>query len=73
MDVASDAIGAATSAATEVNARIREIAESLARKGDDHVYTFFCECGCLNPIALTLAAFIAQGAFREGHRFANPS
>jgi hypothetical protein len=74
MDVASDVIGAAASAASDVNTRIREIAEKLAAKGDDdHIYTFFCECGCLKPVALTLAAFIAKGALLDGHRSANPS
>jgi hypothetical protein len=75
MDIAaSDAIGAAASAAASVNAQIREVAESLAVKcDDDHQYTFFCECGCLQPVTLTLAAFVAAGAFREGHNFAKPS
>jgi hypothetical protein len=72
MDVAADVIGAAASAARDVNTRIREIAESLAAKGDeDHEYTFFCECGCLKPVTLTLALFIAKGALRDGHHFAN--
>jgi hypothetical protein len=74
MDLASEAVGAAASAASEVNARIREVAESLAGQGDDdHAYTFFCECGCLKPITLTLAAFLAKGALLDEHRLADPS
>jgi hypothetical protein len=73
MDAASDGTGARGLAATSVNAQIREIAESLAADGDDHEYTFFCECGCLKPVPLTLTAFIADGAFLDGHHFAKPS
>jgi len=59
---------AAGEVAREVNARIQEIAESLAARGEDgHRYTFFCECGCMRPVTLSLAAFAENGAFLDGH------
>jgi hypothetical protein len=60
---------AAAEVARQVNAQIREIAESLAIRGDDgHKYTFFCECGCLQPLARTLAEVTREGfALADGH------
>lgn len=61
--------------AREVNAQIRAIAESLDAD-DDHAetYTFFCECGCLHTVTLTLADFlVARAAFVAGHQPAAPS
>jgi|tagenome__1003787_1003787.scaffolds.fasta_scaffold20859887_1 hypothetical protein len=62
--------------AREVNAQIRAIAESLAANGeedDEENYTFFCECGCLHTVTLTLADFlVARAAFVAGHKTAAP-
>jgi hypothetical protein len=59
---------ARATAAREVNARISEVAETLTAEGDEATYTFFCECGCLEPVPLTLAGYAdAAGALREGH------
>jgi hypothetical protein len=60
---------AAAEVARQVNAQIREIAESLARPGDEsHRYTFFCECGCLQPLERTLSEVTREGvALAEGH------
>jgi len=72
MDVAFEAVNEAAFVASDINDRIRQIAESFARKGDEgHEYTFFCECGCLEPITLTLADFAAKGALHDGHRLAS--
>lgn len=55
--------------AREVNQRIRQIGGSLTEPGEDpsEELTFFCECGCLDPVDLTLAAFDARGALLTGH------
>jgi hypothetical protein len=60
---------AAAEVARQVNAQIREIAESLAIQGEDeHKYTFFCECGCLYPLERTLDQLARDGsALAEGH------
>jgi hypothetical protein len=61
--------------AREVNAQIRAIAESLSANGeeDEESYTFFCECGCLHTVTLTLADFlVARSAFVAGHKTAAP-
>jgi hypothetical protein len=60
---------AAAEVARQVNAQIREIAESLAIQGDEgHKYTFFCECGCLEPLERTLDEVARDGfALAKGH------
>jgi hypothetical protein len=60
---------AAAEVARQVNAQIREIAESLAARGDDgHKYTFFCECGCLQAVELALPASLSsQHVLVDGH------
>jgi hypothetical protein len=60
---------AAAEVARQVNAQIREIAESLAIQGDEgHKYTFFCECGCLQALERTLEEVARDGfALAEGH------
>jgi hypothetical protein len=60
---------AAAEVARQVNAQISEIADSLAIRGDDgHKYTFFCECGCLQPVELALGAFRkSQQVLVDGH------
>lgn len=61
-------ISAAAEAAQEVNARIAAVAETLTVNGDDASYTFFCECGCLQPVPLTLAEYASAAcALRAGH------
>jgi hypothetical protein len=66
---------AAAEVARQVNAQIREIAESLATQGDEsHEYTFFCECGCLQPLTRTLPELTRQGfALAQGHPASRPS
>lgn len=61
---------AGAAVAREVNSQICEAAKSLAAKGDErHEYVFFCECGCLLPVRLTLEAFLnTQCVLSEGHR-----
>jgi hypothetical protein len=61
---------AAAEVARQLNAQIREIAESLAAQGDEsHKYTFFCECGCLQPLARTLPDIAREGfALADGHQ-----
>lgn len=61
---------AAAEVAREVNSQISAVANSLAVKGGDdgHEYTFFCECGCLHPVTLTLQAFLDAGrVLSPGH------
>jgi sugar (pentulose or hexulose) kinase len=55
--------------ARELNKQIREIGQSLTEPADaSEELTFFCECGCLAPVRLTLATFDAAGAaLAEGH------
>lgn len=49
--------------ARELNKRIREIGQSLTEPTDaSEELIFFCECGCLAPVRLTIAAFDAAGA-----------
>jgi hypothetical protein len=74
MEASVEPIGSAASdaaaAAREVNAQIRAIAESLAADDEaEEMYTFFCECGCLHTVTLTLADFlVARAAFVAGHQ-----
>jgi hypothetical protein len=55
--------------ARELNKQIRAIGQSLTEPTDvSEELTFFCECGCLAPVRLTLAAFDAtDAALAEGH------
>jgi len=55
--------------ARELNGQIREIGASLTEPTEaSEELTFFCECGCLAPVRLTLAAFDATGAaLMQGH------
>jgi hypothetical protein len=55
--------------ARQLNCSIHEIGRRLTARGDeDFDLTFFCQCGCLRPITLTLAGFeAAGGAWLEGH------
>jgi hypothetical protein len=52
--------------AREFNANIRKLAEILDGAGDQTEYVFLCECGCGTAVALTLAAFVASGAWVAG-------
>jgi hypothetical protein len=55
--------------AHELNLQIREIGRSLTEPNDATAeLTFFCECGCLAAVSLTLVSFDAAGAaLVEGH------
>lgn len=55
--------------ARELNRQIREIGRSLTEPAEaSEELTFFCECGCLAPVRLTIAAFEAAGAaLARGH------
>ena len=58
---------ASIAVAREFNANIRELAERLDDDAADETeYVFLCECGCGAAIALTLAAFVAGGAWVAG-------
>jgi hypothetical protein len=51
---------------------IRETAERLTAIDEpDFEYVFFCECGCLTQVPLTLAVFATTGALADGH-YARP-
>lgn len=56
--------------ARELNRKIREIGGSLSGPGEaSPEFTFYCECGCLGAVELTIAAFdAAGGALRDGHQ-----
>jgi len=55
--------------AREVNSQICSVAESLAEQGEYHAYVFFCECGCMLPVRLSLEEYIGAGhAFASGHQ-----
>jgi len=58
---------ASTAVARDFNANIRKLAERLDDVGDETEYVFLCECGCGSAIALTLAAFVAGGAWLATH------
>ena len=51
------------------NEKIREVVERLdgGRDGDRAEYAWFCGCGCMTIVPLTLATFLAQGAWAVGH------
>ena len=55
--------------AREMNLSFQEIASGLsAKRDDDFEVTFYCECGCLEPVKLTLSDFeAAGGALKPGH------
>jgi hypothetical protein len=55
--------------AREANAHIREMASALdALVASDREIGFFCECGCLETAATTLAKYNSEGgAWIEGH------
>ena len=55
--------------ARELNLQIREIGQSLTEPSDATAeLTFFCECGCLAAVSLTLVGFdAADAALVEGH------
>jgi hypothetical protein len=61
--------GAKGNLARELNQQVREIGRTLTEPDDaSEELTFFCECGCLQPVRLTLEVFdAAPGALREGH------
>ena len=58
---------ASIAVAREFNANIRKLAERLDDDGDETEYVFLCQCGCGRAIALTLAAFVASGAWLATH------
>jgi hypothetical protein len=52
--------------ARETNANIRQLAESLR---DERPIGFFCECGCMGIVLVTLAEYdLAGGVWLDGHR-----
>lgn len=55
--------------ASHANSAIHEVAVGFsAGQDEDFAPTFFCQCGCMNPVALTLAQYEASGgAWFEGH------
>jgi hypothetical protein len=55
--------------ARELNKQIRAIGQALTEPANaSEELTFFCECGCLAPVRLTIASFDAAGAaLAEGH------
>ena len=55
--------------ARELNAEIRQIGASLTEPDEaEEELTFYCECGCMAPVRLTLNEFDKRGgALLEGH------
>jgi hypothetical protein len=55
--------------AREVNSEIRKVARALTDPSEaDTELIFYCECGCLSPLQMTLAALEATGvALLDGH------
>lgn len=55
--------------AHEINEEICKIGRSLTETAEaSEELTLYCECGCLNPVQLPLAAFDALGvALLDGH------
>jgi hypothetical protein len=52
--------------ARETNAHIRQLAEALR---DESPVGFFCECGCMAIVLVTVAEYdAAGGAWVEGHQ-----
>ena len=52
--------------AREANANIRQLAKSLR---DERPVGFFCECGCMEIVMVTIAEYDARGgAWLEGHK-----
>jgi hypothetical protein len=60
---------AAAEMAREANTHIREMAEALdSIVPDERPIGFFCECGCMGTVSVTLTDYEAQGgAWIEGH------
>lgn len=56
--------------AREVNAQVREIAETLTEPNDrSDDFEFYCECGCFERLTLTLGEYDARGVvLLPGHR-----
>jgi hypothetical protein len=51
--------------ARETNGHIRQLAKSLR---DEHPVGFFCECGCMEIVLVTIAEYdAAGGALLGGH------
>ena len=64
----SEGIVKTSVAAQEANARICEAAESLTY-GDEYAeFDFICECGCMQFVVLSLAAYRTDGAWLKGHK-----
>ena len=58
----------ASVAAKEANAGIREAAGSLLNGDVEAPFDFLCECGCMGIVSLTLADYVAAGAWLDGHK-----
>jgi hypothetical protein len=56
--------------ARDTNETIKDVTERLANGRDDDsaVYEWFCECGCMAILRLTVAEFQANGAWLDGHK-----
>jgi hypothetical protein len=55
--------------ARKTNSLIRELAERFDESLDDRgEYVFFCGCGCMTLLPLTLAVLLADGAWLDGHK-----
>ena len=65
----------AADVANQANAHIAEMAEGLdSIVRSPRPIGFFCECGCLGSVEVTVAEFrAAGGAWIEGHRENSPS
>jgi hypothetical protein len=47
--------------ARQINEEIRNIVRSLPGTKESEELTFYCECGCLNQVLLSLAAYDSSG------------
>jgi hypothetical protein len=59
---------AAAEVARGVNTAICELEDRLDLTAGEHPVGFFCECGCLGTVPMTMTAYrVAGGAWLDGH------
>lgn len=53
----------------DLNRRIREVARRFTVDRDrDWPMEFFCECGCMERVVMSVTEYEQHGAFLAGHR-----
>jgi hypothetical protein len=59
----------AAEVARGVNTAICELEDRLDLAVREHLVGFFCECGCLGTVPMTMTAYrLAGGAWLDGHQ-----